>query len=76
VSLNPGQAAFLDLPGHLAVPSFFGRAEVLPQLTALPGAVPGACATSVEVYDQFTGWTRVFQPPGPPRILYPPGPPN
>ncbi len=65
VSLNPGQAAFLDLPGALLPPSVFGRVEVLPVLTPLPGAVPGECVTSVEVYDQFTGWTHAFYPPGP-----------
>jgi hypothetical protein len=72
VSLNPGQAAFLDLPSQLVLPNVFGRAEVLPRLTPLPGAAPAGCATSVEVYDQLTGWSRVFYPPGPPQILQPP----
>ncbi len=66
VCLEPGRGAFLDLPGALLAPAFFRRAEVVPRLTPLPGAAPGACATSVEVYDQLTGWTRAFVPPGPP----------
>ncbi len=67
VNLNAGQAALLDLPGQLVVPDFFGRTEVLPQLTPIPGVAPGVCVTSVEVYDQFTGWTHAFYPPGPPN---------
>ncbi len=65
VSLKPGEAAFLDLPGPLLPPTVFGRVEVLPVLMPLPGAVPGECVTSVEVYDESTGWTRAFYAPGP-----------
>jgi hypothetical protein len=75
VSLSPGQAAFLDLPPKFLVPGFLIRnanggasAQVLPVFTAMPAAAAsaGVCVTSVEVYDEFTGWTHVFMPPGPP----------
>ncbi len=80
VSLKSGQAAFLDLPPKFLVPGVGHRivgagaaTEVLPVLTPTPGVALGVCATSVEVYDEFTGWTRVFTPPGPPVFpLLPP----
>jgi hypothetical protein len=68
VSLNSGQAAYLDLPGNTVVTGFGQRAEVQPIFTPAVGSAPGQCSISVEVYNNFTGWTNV--------ILVPPGPPN
>jgi len=81
VSLSPGQAASLDLPPKFLVPGVAHRmgsagaaTEVLPVFTPAPGVAPGVCVTSVEVYDEFTGWTHVFYSPGPPVFpILPPG---
>jgi hypothetical protein len=65
VSLASGQAIFLDLPGQMVVPAFGQHGEVIAMFTPDPLAAPGACIASVEVFDQFSGYTRVLLPPGP-----------
>ena len=64
VSLTGGQASFIDLPGT-AIPSDSGHGEVMAAFTQTPGAAPGACIPSVEVYDTLTGGTQVTVNPGP-----------
>jgi len=73
VSLAAEQATFLDLPGQAVVPALGARTEVIGIFTpTAAGPAPGVCIPSLEVYDQFTGFTRVLLPPGPVNI--PPGP--
>ena len=59
VSLNPGHATHLDLPGGGALGQ---RAEVRPVVTPGEGA---ACIASAEVYGNATGATEVYYPPNP-----------
>jgi hypothetical protein len=66
VNLNPGQAAFLDLPGSLLVTKLGERAEVQPVVTLNNSSgVPNACVASAEVYYHGLGTTAVYYPPGP-----------
>jgi hypothetical protein len=68
VYLNPGEAAFVDLPaGALGLP-FGQRAELQPVVTLQPGANGfSACQATAEVYDRFTGrtWTVLTPQPEP-----------
>jgi hypothetical protein len=64
VSLTGGQASFIDLAGT-AIPSDSGHGEVMAVFARTPGAPPGACVPSVEVYDQLSGGTQVLINPGP-----------
>jgi hypothetical protein len=73
VSLMPGQATFLDLTGSQAgIAESRRRPEVIGVFTPSATTAPGICVPSLEVFDQFTGYTRVLVPPGPSNI--PPGP--
>jgi len=72
VSLASRQAIFLDLRGQSVVPAFGQHGEVIAMFTPNPAAAPGACIASVEVFDQFSGYSRVLYPSGP--IQLPPGP--
>ena len=68
VSLNPGDAAFIDLPAAALGIQFGGRREFQPVVALLPepepdaNAAPNACAASVEVFDAFTGLSLVAYP--------------
>jgi hypothetical protein len=62
VSLNSGQAAFLDLNGNTLVRRLGQRAEVRPVFTP----AGGTCQVSAQVYEQVTGSTLVQTNPGPP----------
>jgi hypothetical protein len=59
VRLTAGQSTFVDLPGT-SVPSDSGHGEVMAAFTPAPGAAPGTCVPSVEVYDQLTGGTQAI----------------
>lgn len=61
VDLNPGQAAFLDLPGSDVVSGTGQRGEVLPVLTTSSTT----CVISAEIYNNSTAGTAVFFPPSP-----------
>lgn len=72
VNLNPGQAAFLELPGSVLYPPEplgFPPVPVHPMVTlasATGGDVsPTACVASVEVYITLTGQTTAYYPPAP-----------
>jgi hypothetical protein len=68
VSLNPGEAAFIDLPASVLGIQFGGRREFQPVVTLFPqpepdaNAAPNACGASVEVFDAFTGFSLVAIP--------------
>jgi len=64
VNLNPGQAAFLELPGTAVVSKFGQRAEIQPVVDVVVG-VPNACIASTEVYTTLTGENAVYFPPVP-----------
>jgi len=68
VYLNPGEAAFVDLPaGALGLP-FGQRAELQPVVTLQPGANgSSACQATAEIYDRVTGrtWTLMVPQPDP-----------
>jgi hypothetical protein len=81
VTLQPNQALSVDLSGEFVSNSALGgpRGEVIavftpttsvgtPSGTAPP---PNVCLPSLEVFDQFTGFTRVLVPPGPPILPAP-----
>jgi hypothetical protein len=83
VNLMPNQATFVDLPGFQAGTALNrSRPEVIGVTPGLvppgPSTMPNACLASLEVFDRFTGYTRVLVPPGPPvipaAISIPPGP--
>jgi hypothetical protein len=67
VNLQPGQAAFLDLPGSTLVTKLGQRAEVRPVIspTNNPAAAPNACVVSAEVYTNVLGTTTSYYPPDP-----------
>jgi hypothetical protein len=66
VNLNPGQAAFLDLPGSILVTRLGQRAEVQPVVTPNPtSGGPNSCVASAEVYINGLGTTAVYYPPDP-----------
>jgi hypothetical protein len=78
VNLNPGQAAFLDLPGITlypptpstpGAPSLFPPEPLHPIVTLATASnadvAPTACIASVEVYSPLTGQTVVYFPPVP-----------
>jgi hypothetical protein len=66
VSLNPGQATFLDLPGSTLVTKLGQRAEVQPVMTPnSASAAPNACVVSAEVYVNGLGTTASFYPVDP-----------
>jgi len=68
VYLNPGEAAFVDLPaGTLGLP-FGQRAELQPVVTLIPQPEPSAaseCAATAEVYDRLSGRTWTLMQPQP-----------
>jgi len=57
VSLGPGQATFLDLPGATLVTALGQRAEVHPIVILGPSTAGNACIGSTEVYLSATGTT-------------------
>jgi hypothetical protein len=67
VNLAAGLATFIDLPGQTIVP-ISQRREVIGVFTPTATTSPAVCIPSLEVFDQVTGYTRVFIPPGPPVL--------
>jgi hypothetical protein len=66
VSLTPNQATFIDLTGFEAGFALGSdRPEVIGVFTPSAATAPGVCIPSVEVFDQLSGYARVFVPPGP-----------
>ena len=68
VYLNPGEAAFVDLPAAALGLSLGQRAELQPVVTLQPGANgSSACQATAEVYDRLTGrtWTLIQPAPEP-----------
>ena len=66
VYLNPGEAAFIDLPAALLGLQFGQRAELQPVVTLQPAPNgSSACQATAEVYDRFSGrtWTMMFPQP-------------
>jgi hypothetical protein len=75
VNLTAGQATYIDLPGANVLPKLGLHGEVLASFVSTPGAAPGMCIPSVEVYDQLTGRTQaILQNPGSAPV--PTGPAN
>jgi hypothetical protein len=84
VTLQPNQAISVDVSGEFVSNSALGgpRAEVIAVFTpttsagAPPGAapLPNACLPALEVFDQFTGFTRVLILPGLPNAPAPGAP--
>ncbi len=68
VYLNPGEAAFIDLPAGALGIQFGQRAELQPVVTLQPAPNgSSACQATVEVYDRFSGrtWTMLYPQPQP-----------
>lgn len=68
VYLNPGEAAFIDLPAGALGLQFGQRAELQPVVALQPGANgSSACQATAEVYDRFSGrtWTLLVPQPEP-----------
>ena len=57
VALEPGQSDFLDLNLNTQVSRFGERAVIQPCLQPVAAGSTVGCAISVQVFDQFTGWT-------------------
>jgi len=67
VTLNPGQADFLDISAASLGVQFGHRVELRPVVTVLQtvsaaSSAPSVCSASVEVYDPITGRTWAFSP--------------
>jgi hypothetical protein len=66
VYLNPGEAAFVDLPAGALGLSLGQRAELQPIVTLLPGANGfSACRATAEVYERVNGRTWALMTPQP-----------
>jgi len=68
VTLNPGEADFLDIGAASLGVQFGHRMELRPVVMVMPSVndVPSACAANVEVYDSLTGRTSEgFPQPNP-----------
>ena len=62
VSLSPGEATYLDLPGNTLVTKAGQRGDVQPVVTVNQGS---ACIASAEVFANSTEIQAVFYPPNP-----------
>ena len=68
VFLNPGEAAFVDLPAGLLGLQFGQRAELQPVVTLQPAPNgSSSCRATAEVWDRFSGrtWTMLSPQPQP-----------
>ncbi len=68
VFLNPGEAAFVDLPAGTLGLQFGQRAELQPVVTLQPAPNgSSSCRATAEVWDRFSGrtWTMVVAQPTP-----------
>jgi hypothetical protein len=65
VNLSPGQATFMDLPGSTVVTGLGKSAEIQPVVNVQQAGAPNACIASTEIYNNLTGETAVYFPPGP-----------
>jgi hypothetical protein len=60
VALEPGHSDFLDLNMTQQVPRFGERGLYLPCVQPVAAGSSDGCIGSVQVFDQFTGWTTTF----------------
>jgi hypothetical protein len=72
VDLKPGQAAFLDFAPSFNPPvndtnSGPQRAEIRGAIVPIDGAYAPPCKATVEIFDNATGRSSIFIPPGPCR---------
>jgi hypothetical protein len=64
VTLQPGQADFLDVSAASLGIGFGHRAELSPVASVMPGpnAAPSVCLANAEVFDSFSGRTTAWLP--------------
>jgi len=70
VELKPGQAAFLDFAAGFAPPVNGAgplRAEIRGAIVPIDGDYAPPCKATVEIFDNATGRSSIFVPPGPCR---------
>ena len=70
VDLKPGQAAFIDFAASFAPPvngAGAMRAEIRGAVVPIDGDYAPPCKATVEIFDNATGRSSIFVPPGPCR---------